>query len=340
MADRSTPTRRKQGGLAISIFCSSRVWRSPTACCHCEGNAQSWHRPAHRHRDHHHQIQRDIRGQQRREDLRLRALRLDPDRQVLFRRPVGRRTPEVFLSAGADVASTDRFNSIDVSGLYVNTGIVDLSGASMVETPTFVDAEKVLKGQCPSQAAQGETSRLTNELKGPYGGSFSEHTVVGSPGLDAQSRAVILQPIAADVFSGPAGGQDNEDAGFFLGGSGGMRSPSSPARARRSRLSPPASLLFRRGRPPGRRRHRLSRRRRRPPSSGRRPDLGWRLRSRTARLSLPPCASPITSPPASGRRPPGSKPIGGRQRPSLAPLGWIGCRARPWTPLGSVASSC
>ncbi len=79
---------------------------------------------------------------------------------------------QVFLSAGADLASTDKFNSIDVSGLYVNSGIVDLSGAGKVESPTFVDSEKVLKGQCPSQAVQGETSRLINELKGPYGGSF------------------------------------------------------------------------------------------------------------------------------------------------------------------------
>jgi hypothetical protein len=81
---------------------------------------------------------------------------------------------QVILSPGAVIHSTDRFNSVDVAGLYVDSGTVeDLTGATVVQVPVFVDSEKVLKGQCPSQAASGETSRLIDQLKGPYGGSIA-----------------------------------------------------------------------------------------------------------------------------------------------------------------------
>ena len=88
---------------------------------------------------------------------------------------------QVFNDAGVVVSSSDRFNLIDVAGLYVLSGQVeDLSGAAAVQTPSFVDAEKVLAGQCRSQAVEGETSLLVNALKGPYGGLLSEHRAPAS----------------------------------------------------------------------------------------------------------------------------------------------------------------
>ena len=76
----------------------------------------------------------------------------------------------VIIRSLARVESSDRPNTIKTTGLLeLDSPQVDLSGATTLLNPSFIDAGKVLRGQCGSLAASGETSQLIDRIKGPYG---------------------------------------------------------------------------------------------------------------------------------------------------------------------------
>jgi large exoprotein involved in heme utilization and adhesion len=95
---------------------------------------------------------------------------------------------QVDIGGGVLVESSDRPNSIDVAGaLTLNTQIADIAEAVTASDLSFLDASKVLRGQCATQTASGETSRLTTRLSGPY---------EPSPRRVASRRSSLRRPLS------------------------------------------------------------------------------------------------------------------------------------------------
>ncbi len=75
----------------------------------------------------------------------------------------------VTIDAGTVVESSDRPNTIVVDGkLVFDSTFEQISNAVTLSDLSFVDASKVLKGECPALAASGGTSALVTTPTGPY----------------------------------------------------------------------------------------------------------------------------------------------------------------------------
>lgn len=68
------------------------------------------------------------------------------------------------------IESSDHYNDIRVDGIF-NGQIFDVGKSLSTNVPDFVDASRVLSGQCAGQRASGRRSQLTIKPTGPYAGS-------------------------------------------------------------------------------------------------------------------------------------------------------------------------
>lgn len=86
----------------------------------------------------------------------------------------------VLIASEYFIASADRVNQIAVDGAFhLDSNIYDVSNGTAVPSVAFVDASKVLSGQCASARNSGETSRLAVRATGPLAGRLAD------PGADS-----------------------------------------------------------------------------------------------------------------------------------------------------------
>jgi hypothetical protein len=75
----------------------------------------------------------------------------------------------VLISSRYFIRSADRENRIAVDGsVALDSNIYDVSSGVNAPTISFLDASKVLSGQCAAARASGETSQLSAKAVGPY----------------------------------------------------------------------------------------------------------------------------------------------------------------------------
>jgi filamentous hemagglutinin family protein len=78
----------------------------------------------------------------------------------------------VLIASDYFIASADRMNQIAVDGAFhLDSNIYDVSNGTAVPSVAFVDASRVLSGQCASARSSGETSRLAVRTIGPLPGA-------------------------------------------------------------------------------------------------------------------------------------------------------------------------
>ena len=94
----------------------------------------------------------------------------------------------VLIASEYFIASADRANQIAVDGAFhLDSNIYDVSNGTAVPSVAFVDASKVLSGQCASARSSGETSRLTVRATGPLVGAAPATAADGAPATAADA---------------------------------------------------------------------------------------------------------------------------------------------------------
>jgi filamentous hemagglutinin family protein len=82
------------------------------------------------------------------------------------------RGANVQLKSDFFIRSADRVNLLSVDGvLVVDSQVSDVSAGTAIPDVAFLDASKVLRGQCPAARSSGVTSQLSLRAFGPYGGA-------------------------------------------------------------------------------------------------------------------------------------------------------------------------
>jgi len=105
----------------------------------------------------------------------------------------------VTINSPAVLQSSDHENKFIVTGVVMLDGeYVDVSKSVAISDISFVDASKVLQGQCAALASSGETSRLTDTLKGPFAPAREKPVKAGT----------LAWRDAAPSTCGPAPGQN------------------------------------------------------------------------------------------------------------------------------------
>jgi hypothetical protein len=75
----------------------------------------------------------------------------------------------VQIEADFFIQSFDRLNALSVDGtLLLDSSVQDVSSGADSPDVAFLDASRVLSGQCPTARITGEVSRLATSSPGPY----------------------------------------------------------------------------------------------------------------------------------------------------------------------------
>src|SRR5262249_48925738 len=75
----------------------------------------------------------------------------------------------VGITSNYFIRSSDRANVLAVDGtLVLDAQVQDVSSGAQIPDVSFLDASRVLRGQCREERLTGETSRLSVIASGPY----------------------------------------------------------------------------------------------------------------------------------------------------------------------------
>jgi hypothetical protein len=76
---------------------------------------------------------------------------------------------DVVIQSNNFIRSADRANLVSVDGSFlIDSNLTDVSSGTTTPATNFLDASKVLSGQCAATRASGETSVLSARKTGPY----------------------------------------------------------------------------------------------------------------------------------------------------------------------------